>query len=649
MKIKAFMVAVALSAIVSCSENVSNNKTEHLLPKSTGNVVAAIKNQKVTGEVRKTKFILEKAILENGILTLRQGKGFFADVSVQVFTHDNNGVEGKTFSSSAIAGQIKPQINLSIKDKKINFPDSIMLFSDYELILNFGKKENMGIPFAIKLTSKKHGTHVEGKAFATYKDAKIVKGDIDVHLDSFDTLKQLAAEYISKHNNQLKLGKSFGARYTNHGDDKRKSGFVSYKATTNSGKELLIKIQLLKDDNGWRVVNQLGGNQIHSAQPVLTDIEGSERISPQAHADFLDDRPYSNSNLGLGDLFPPIRRLYIGKDSTRKCLGTTVSQCVERIGQPSNSETISENEMLVKFYGKKNLYLGTGADNKSIGPEWREMRVVNGKIVEEHSFVQIIEHGYSWNDQPYNPDNLRRGSGKKRYRTELFGKYNVLVRVGLTPVEPVPKLPEISKVTKNYTEDEKLSYYFRLLLLDNCSALSKDLDFKASRIQNKWSKTIPGLIDILKSGPEYLAASNPARIDTQKLTTKQIIDFKTQCENSFKNLTTYLDGVDPKFSSPKKTWTLYLDSLKNGDRETIFQCLTDKAKKRLSSYYNGNNLSQLKLIGNSFKEFQLSSRFGRYQPATTSRSNGKTWKIMFYLETTGNWKIKEIYSTELAK
>lgn len=287
MKIKTFMVAVALSALVGCGDDVSSNSSKTPLEKSTDNKITTIKHQAIVGEVRKTKFMPDKAILDNGTLTLRQGKEFFADVSVQIYTFDHKGVEGKTFNSSTLNGASKPHVILSIKSKTESLPDSITLLSDYDLILNFGKKENLGIPFSIKLVSKKHGTHVEGKAFATYMDVKLVNGEVDVQLDSFDTLRYLAEKYISKHNNQLKLGKSYDASYVNYSEDKRKSGFVGYQATTTSGKEILVKIQLLKDDKGWRVVNQLSDKQIHSAHPVFTDIKGSMRTVENAKAEVV--------------------------------------------------------------------------------------------------------------------------------------------------------------------------------------------------------------------------------------------------------------------------------------------------------------------------------------------------------------------------
>ena len=149
--------------------------------------------------------------------------------------------------------------------------------NDYELLLNFGKKENLGIPFSIRLASLENSTSIEGKSFATFKNIKLVDGVIDTQYDSFDTLEHLAKEYIKTHNNESKPGKRFGVSYLGYGKEYPQSGFVGYEVNTSAGEQSVIKIQLAKDENGWKVVNRLNANQIHQAHPVLAQVEGNLR------------------------------------------------------------------------------------------------------------------------------------------------------------------------------------------------------------------------------------------------------------------------------------------------------------------------------------------------------------------------------------
>jgi len=68
-----------------------------------------------------------------------------------------------------------------------------------------------------------------------------------------------------------------------------------------------------------------------------------------AIADFLKDRGYAN----IGRLNTPVSRLFVGKWQSNECLGSTVSQCVNRPGPYESTEDISENGARIRFYGEK--------------------------------------------------------------------------------------------------------------------------------------------------------------------------------------------------------------------------------------------------------------------------------------------------------
>lgn len=138
------------------------------------------------------------------------------------------------------------------------------------------------------------------------KDRKILNKKIDVDQDSPDTLKHLALKYIIKHNNQLNLGQNFRVSYITYVEDERKSAYVGYEATTKSGKETLIKIQLIKDFNGWRAVNQLRKNQINSAHPVWEDIQGTERRIDKTKAELVVAKKLE-SYLNNSDIISKVR------------------------------------------------------------------------------------------------------------------------------------------------------------------------------------------------------------------------------------------------------------------------------------------------------------------------------------------------------
>ena len=85
-KIKTILALFVILNFVACSDNSSEQTVEHHLHTQKDNTIEPIKDRVVAGNVRNTKFEVEKAIINNGTLTLRQGKEFFADVSIDIVT-----------------------------------------------------------------------------------------------------------------------------------------------------------------------------------------------------------------------------------------------------------------------------------------------------------------------------------------------------------------------------------------------------------------------------------------------------------------------------------------------------------------------------------------------------------------------------------
>lgn len=103
---------------------------------------------KVSGKIHGQEFTLDKAELENGILTLRQGKEFFPERAIQIFLFlkDGEKVEGKSYKIGAKRGFTNPHVHLQWKDKGKQVPDSEAFTDKYAMILEFGKEKDGAIP-----------------------------------------------------------------------------------------------------------------------------------------------------------------------------------------------------------------------------------------------------------------------------------------------------------------------------------------------------------------------------------------------------------------------------------------------------------------------------------------------------------------------
>ena len=354
-----------------------------------------------------------------------------------------------------------------------------------------------------------------------------------------------------------------------------------------------------------------------------------------AHADFLSDRCYVDTR---GDLDPPISRLFIGIDETNRCLGGKLSICEEKTGSVKSIddiEVVGEGEVIVRIYGEKNLYLGTGENNQSIGPEWREFRVINGKIVEEYSYVQLLEHGYSWNARPFVE------LPNRNYSCESYGKCGAHLCFGVEPIEPIPELPTPPEIVKKYSPQEIGNRFFELVFFESCSRLSERSRIKTEPVYKRWKNEAHELVDMLESSPEFVAYKKLSEDRKNEVSTKDVQRAEEDCEEYRSAIVEHLDGPDSRLASPQKTWDLFIDALKTGNIDLALVCLTGNAKKKFLSAFGNSDISSLKKFGESFVQFELTGEYGDFQEAVTSRSNGRAG-FMYFVETAGNWKISEM-------
>lgn len=267
-----------------------------------------IPDQPVKGIILGHEFQVEQAKLENGILTLRQGKDFFADRSIDIFTFEDGSLDNKSIIVSSNTGFGSPHLHLGVRKVNKNVPDKTVVMDGYEMELSFGQAEKLGIPFSIKLTvDKDPRTEVAGKYLATFGDIQPKGGEIDLTHDSFDTLGHVARKYLEPKYPNVQFEKSFGASYTSHGEaDFPKVGFIGYEVNGNGVSPSVIKVQLYKDENGWRVANELSESQIHQAHPVGKYPTEHER-SVQGHLATVATALKLESDLNDQNMMPNVR------------------------------------------------------------------------------------------------------------------------------------------------------------------------------------------------------------------------------------------------------------------------------------------------------------------------------------------------------
>jgi hypothetical protein len=104
---------------------------------TTDPATAVIPATPVGGTIQGQPFRCDKATLQPGRLTLRQGKDFFADLEVTIFLTQQAGekMDGKSLVITPDSGFGSPHVH--VKKKENNFPTTKMLVSGYVMRLEF--------------------------------------------------------------------------------------------------------------------------------------------------------------------------------------------------------------------------------------------------------------------------------------------------------------------------------------------------------------------------------------------------------------------------------------------------------------------------------------------------------------------------------
>jgi len=106
-----------------------------------------------SGKIHGKDFTVEKAKVSMGILTLRQGEGFFADREVMIFLFlgKDEKPDGKTFQVSKESNVGVPHIHMKWKEKDKDVPETEMFMKNYVMRLELGTREKGKLPGRIYL------------------------------------------------------------------------------------------------------------------------------------------------------------------------------------------------------------------------------------------------------------------------------------------------------------------------------------------------------------------------------------------------------------------------------------------------------------------------------------------------------------------
>jgi hypothetical protein len=237
----------------------------------------------IRGTVLGEAFFADQILLRDHAITFRQGKDFFADRAVNISVFPDELAAPGMVTHATVKLAHRPDGSSLPKDEDVRA---------IKLRLVMGPAESLGAEVEIELeTDGPSPTRIVGRGYATYKDIRVWKDAVDLNWDSFDTLRHVAQLYLQRAHGgaQIETSNEFGMRIDDPGDDHSfKTAFIGYELMTGVSSKGLTKLQLVKNEAGWEVANELPADQINEAHPLQVSIDptvtsgGPEAVAARA-------------------------------------------------------------------------------------------------------------------------------------------------------------------------------------------------------------------------------------------------------------------------------------------------------------------------------------------------------------------------------
>jgi hypothetical protein len=159
-------------------------------------------------------------------------------------------------------------------------------------------------------------------------NAEEANKNIDLMSDDFSVLKHIGRKYI-KDNYQgqnIQIKGEFGITYKSYGDlAYPKFGFIGFELTSDTSEVSLLKLQLYKDAEGWRVERVLENSKIHQANPTHDYESGHARTDQTGKAEVaaaIVFEDWLNKENLIKDVRTTSMRCYLTKDlKSASCRG----------------------------------------------------------------------------------------------------------------------------------------------------------------------------------------------------------------------------------------------------------------------------------------------------------------------------------------
>jgi hypothetical protein len=279
-------IMIALGIMVGSSYLPVPNSPEVTIPveaskPKAGEAIGLPDQQLVVGWRDNSRFTPEFVILntEAKTITLRLGEQFWPTKSIQVSLG-----EPARSGSSFTLDRASVFVREKLSDSEQDLPESHYVSGDVSGSIVFGEFTETAVPVEVNLVVKGERDNmpdeyrVSGTGYATMSEYKMAGSTIDRSHDSWDTLIYITRDFLQqKHKSKVSIveeyHKSISARRDVPFPQEAEFAF-RYEV---GDIERDMKVQLYKNEAGWKIHRELSKFQVFAAHPVLPPEETEER------------------------------------------------------------------------------------------------------------------------------------------------------------------------------------------------------------------------------------------------------------------------------------------------------------------------------------------------------------------------------------
>ncbi len=256
---------------------------------------------RLSGLVNGIDVDLDKAVFADKVLRIEtKGKdGFKARLSVDLPIANGVVPELKKFSNSDNDKvTFSKQVKVTYYWKEWVTGKTVFAFmkrGEYQLDVEFGKETEKGISGRLSLENAELDIKVAGDFIAEIRGLRLVDGHPDLQCDHYGTLVYAAELYLRKKLNfeAVKITHVKDHKYHLKAGDK-KAGWLEGEYKDVDGQAVIVRLQFIKNDEGWEVFRQLRADQLVTAHPIVpfdvTKVEDDDGMVDTKILNFLTAR-----------------------------------------------------------------------------------------------------------------------------------------------------------------------------------------------------------------------------------------------------------------------------------------------------------------------------------------------------------------------